>query len=709
MKKQLFTVCLALTALFLITCEKTEPVTKITTDNVTVTGATSASIEGELGEQAQFGNIQYGICYDTTPNPTITDSKIELNNPKTTFTTEISNLEQNTKYYVRSFCCNGDEVTYGNQLTFTTLKSNPVLTTTPVTYTTGSDPISGGNITSDGGAPITARGICWATTTNPTTANRITTDGSGTGTYTSTLTRIVNGITYYVRAYATNSNGTFYGNEQTFNTNNPLLTTATTTNIMATTATSGGTVTTEGGSPVTARGVCWATTTNPTTANSKTTDGSGVGTFTSNLTGLTTSTTYYVRAYATNGAGTAYGNEQTFTTIGLPILTTTTTTNIMATTATSGGTITTDGGSAVIARGVCWATTANPTTANSKTTDGTGIGTFTSNLTGLTISTTYYVRAYATNSAGTVYGNQQTFTTTNGIPTLTTAATTSIFTTTATSGGTITTDGGLAITARGICWATTTNPTTANSKTTDGSGIGTFTSNLTGLNASTTYYVRVYATNSMGTFYGNEQTFTTNGPGEPLTDIDGNTYNTVWIGGQLWMAENLKTTKYTDGMPIPLVTDNVQWAGLTTGAYCWYNNDVANKAIYGALYNYYAVQTGSIAPIGWHVPSEAEWTQLENYLGGSSIAGGALKETGTTHWLSPNAGATNITGFTALPGGLRRSYGPFDSIGRNGFWWSSTEFNAAGTWYRVMTYADSYVGSTSKPKEFGFSVRCVRD
>jgi len=613
MKKHLFTVCLALTAFFLITCEKTEPVTKITTGKVIATGATSATIEGELGEQAQIGNIQYGVCYDTTPNPTITDNKIELCNPKTTFTAEIGNLKQNTKYYVRSFSCNGDEITYGNQLTFTTLKSNPVLTTTPVTYTTGSEPTSGGNITSDGGAPITARGVCWATTANPTTANSKTTDGSGTGTYTSTLTRIVDGITYYVRAYATNSNGTFYGNEQTFNTNNPLLTTATTINIMTTTATSGGSITTDGGSPVSARGVCWATTTNPTTANSKTTDGSGIGSFTSNLTGLTTSTTYYVRAYATN-------------------------------------------------------------------------------------------------SVGTVYGNQQTFTTTNGIPTLTTATTTSILTTTATSGGTITADGGSPVTERGVCWATTTNPTTANSKTTDGSGIGAFTSNLTGLIPSnTTYYARAYATNSVGTVYGNQQTFTTNGPGEPLTDIDGNTYNTVWIGGQLWMAENLKTTKYNDGMTIPEVTDNNQWLGLTTGAYCWYFNNITNKATYGALYNYYAIHTGSLAPIGWHVATDAEWTTLITYLGGQSVAGGKLKESGTAHWLSPNTGATNSSGFTALPGGYRSNDGTFGLVGGYGFWWSATESDSSNAWYRFMYYSGSGVSRYHNYKDVGFSVRCVRD
>jgi len=192
-----------------------------------------------------------------------------------------------------------------------------------------------------------------------------------------------------------------------------------------------------------------------------------------------------------------------------PTLTTTAVSNVTDTTASSGGNISTDGGSAVTARGVCWNTTGSPTTAESKTTDGAGTGSFTSSLTGLTVSITYYVRAYATNSVGTAYGNQVSFTTAAVLPALTTATVTNIGTASATSGGNITSDGGASVTARGVCWNTGGSPTTAESKTTDGAGTGSFTSSLTGLTATTTYYVRAYATNSVGTAYGDQVSFTT--------------------------------------------------------------------------------------------------------------------------------------------------------------------------------------------------------
>jgi len=193
----------------------------------------------------------------------------------------------------------------------------------------------------------------------------------------------------------------------------PTLTTTAVSSIAASTASSGGNISTDGGSPVTARGVCWNTTGSPTTADSKTTNGSGTGSFISSLTGLTAVNTYYVRAYAANSVGTAYGNEVSFTTVAVELatLTTTAVTNITTMAASSGGDISSDGGASVTARGVCWNTTGSPTTADSKTTNGSGTGSFISSLTGLTAGTTYYVRSYATNIVGTAYGDQVSFTT----------------------------------------------------------------------------------------------------------------------------------------------------------------------------------------------------------------------------------------------------------------------------------------------------------
>ena len=194
-----------------------------------------------------------------------------------------------------------------------------------------------------------------------------------------------------------------------------------------------------------------------------------------------------------------------------------------------------------------------------------------------------------------------------------------------------------------------------------------------------------------------------------MTDIDGNTYKTVTIGTQTWMAENLKVTKYNDGIAIPNVTDNTAWRELTTGALCDYGNTPSNSETYGKLYNWHAVNTGKLCPTGWHVPSDAEWTELTDYLGGTSVAGGKLKETGTTHWNTPNTGATNETGFTALPGGQRDDLGAFFNIGDAGNWWSATEFGATGAWYRVVGSSGSPVYRFYLNKEVGFSMRCVRD
>lgn len=194
-----------------------------------------------------------------------------------------------------------------------------------------------------------------------------------------------------------------------------------------------------------------------------------------------------------------------------------------------------------------------------------------------------------------------------------------------------------------------------------------------------------------------------------ITDIDGNTYKTVTIGTQTWMAENLKVTKYNDGIAIPNVTDDTAWGELTTGALCDYDNTPSNSETYGKLYNWHAVNTGKLCPTGWHVPSDAEWTELTDYLGGTSVAGGKLKETGTTHWASPNTGATNETGFTALPGGRRIYYVSFINIGYFGLWWSATESSATNAWYRAMYSDYSNVGRNDYSKELGCSVRCLRD
>jgi len=204
-----------------------------------------------------------------------------------------------------------------------------------------------------------------------------------------------------------------------------------------------------------------------------------------------------------------------------------------------------------------------------------------------------------------------------------------------------------------------------------------------------------------------------NGAGQPVTDIEGNVYNTVYIGGQFWMAKNLKTTRYNDSTDIPLVEDGITWNILTSPAYCWYNNNqAAYKEIYGAIYNWYVINTGKLCPTGWHVPTDEEWIALTNYLGGEGVAGGKLKETGTSHWESPNAGATNETGFTAIPNGYRNYLGGWSStenLSRYGYWWTSSQSVSDNPYYRIMEYNSTNVVRNALQKGLGIAVRCVKN
>lgn len=197
---------------------------------------------------------------------------------------------------------------------------------------------------------------------------------------------------------------------------------------------------------------------------------------------------------------------------------------------------------------------------------------------------------------------------------------------------------------------------------------------------------------------------------ETVTDIDGNVYQTVKIGDQCWMKENLKVTHYRNGDAIPNVTGD-DWSGLFTGAYCDYDNNEGNVAVYGRLYNWYAVDDSrGLAPEGWHVPSENEWQTLADYLGGEAVAGGKMKEVGIVHWLSPNTGATNESGFTALPGGYRFDVGNFSDMNIYAIFWSSTEFDFSSAWSHGLNNAyEGLIPFDDNFKQFGFSVRCVKD
>ena len=699
------------------------------------------------------------------------------------------------------------------------------------------------NVLSDGGDAVTERGVCWSTSQNPTTSSDHTADsGTGTGEF-SVSGSLTPGTTYYVRAYATNSEGTAYGAEETYVTPMPMSppVVSTASQFLALTE----------GFEDSALPSTWTTLDN---------DGDGINWYrlaymshngeacaasasfdwnegpvtpdnyliTPDITlplGISPILTFWYRGlddqlyYAKehfevkvgNAGASTVGDFSTsvFDTIssnvyvqktidlssyagqtirlafvhnnvtdkshlliddievGVAGAGTNIISDVTATTAICSGYVADDGGATVTARGVCWSTSQNPTVSDSHTTDGNGTGSFTSNITGLNPLTTYYVRAYATNSAGTTYGNQVSFTTIEALPVVTTSAVSNITVDgsyiNATCGGNVTDEGAYAVTARGVCWSTSQNPTVSDSHTTDGSGLGSFTSNITGLTSGETYYVRAYATNSSGTAYGNQVSLTlpmvdakscTSAP--TVTDHEGNVYATVQIGEQCWMRENLRTTTSPKtGTKVALPARNSAgnvYSSLGSKVAHWYacNETTYAPKGYGLLYNwcaamdtansenYMEIPTSSningnniqfdpsvtdpyrgICPEGWHIPSLTELNGLiNNYKAGMLADGNDWDDNSSTSTTNTSPGNYNYTdrnstGFTALPAGFFNNYNSQNSGIEAHFWstWQMDGENGSKSAARAMKllYSSNSPSLVTQEKNKGMSVRCIKD
>jgi len=600
---------------------------------------------------------------------------------------------------------------------------------------------------------VAARGICWDQQSGPESSDSNRVVGRGSADFSFTSPPLLRGNTYYFRAFATTTLGTVYSNERSIAlpVELPQITTQTATPTGPFTAVGGGEVLSDGGAAVADRGLCRNTTGMPSTANDTTRAGSGTGSFGVVMNNLSPGTLHFVRAFATNSVGTAYGLEQSFVTPAtIASVSTAPATSVQANQAVLGGQILSDGGSSVASRGVCWSRNPSPTLGLSSQAMGQGTGSFNATVSGLDSVSLYYVRAYGTNAVGTSYGSEISFTTLARVPTLTTTPITQITQSTALSGGNITSDGGAAVSQRGVCWATTSNPTISGNRTQNGTGSGVFSSSITALSASLSYFVRAYATNAVGTTYGQQEQFSTPAPfvcgTSQATDLDGANYATIslnlTISGQLravcWFKQNLRVTRYRNGDPIPTGLDTAAWRLTTAGAMASPNDSMVYDSLYGKLYNYYAVaDPRGVCPAGWHVGTDAEYLALTSLCQNSGYpntfsnrngSGNALKScrqintpfsvscNTTVHprWVAHNNTnphyGRDAFGFSGLPAGTRvGDDGTFQAFGGNLLLLTPQLTTTDLPYGYFLRFDGGDFRRATGLKTWGGSVRCVRD
>ena len=590
----------------------------------------------------------------------------------------------------------------------------PGIITASVDEITGTSARVGGKIIDNGGAEITDRGVYWSNSADPESSGTKLQSGSVKETFYENLSGLIPGRKYYVKAYAVNTAGISYGEETFFTTqiSMPEVTTSAVSELTTTTAKVGGNVITDGGFEITERGIYWGIEPNPRLKGSKVTAGSGSGEFSTTLTGLSRDYMYYFVAYATNIKGTSYGSEISFSTEpGLATIVTSTVFGITPHTATAGGNISANGGAEVTDRGIFWGRSANPVSSGMRLTLGTGSGNFNVKIDTLRPAVTYYVRAYAENSAGMAYGEEKSFKTPGKPPKLDKAYYSDLTPHEITFN--LQVDTCSLVTSLFVEYGTTTSygnsSATVNIPVTKGDTV--ITIDIDGLDLLTYYHYRVRLENELGIMISADNEFRTvlTGITGTVYDFENNSYETIGIGYQEWMTRNLRSVRYNDGTKIPLVRPDSVWVKLTSSAYCWYENDSAgNCNTYGALYNWYAVHNGNLCPSGWRVPSNEDVTKLVNYIGGAGTAGKLLKEPGNTYWNSPNVDSTDFYGFSAYGGGKRSESGIDDFKKVEGNWWTSNEYSTLNASFFNILFNYSNLFQAYYNKKTGMSVRCVR-
>ena len=707
----------------------TQTLGSVTTSTMTYVGVNSAVGGGNVISDGNGSIIARGICWSTSYPPYVTDSHTNDGSTVGPFTSTAIGLNPGTTYYVRAYVTNSVGTAYGDTVSFTTTICNtptfPTVTMDSVTNILPYTATFHGNVVNDGCSMLLARGFSYrAVDSDPSIWRNFTVDVVSEGAFSATVAidSLDANKTFYVRAYATNSVGTKIADSVfTFVSSKtpPLVTTNNTvTDITYTSAKSGGNVTFAGGASVTKKGLCFGLNENPTIQHDSIAEynGSGLGAFTCTMTGLTDNTVYHVRAYATNSVGTNYGEDRVFSTLAYlpPSVEILTPTGITYTSFTCSGNVTNEGSYPVVERGIGYSTTPIPSEEDTYIPIGSGSGTFDTIISGLTPNTTYYVWAYARNNIGQQANSERIPVTTlaNTVPEVATLNVSELGKCT----GKVISTGGLPITEKGFCYSiySTMPDTTEYRVFADG---GTFSALLPNMTNNQSYYVRAYAINDTGIAYGRTIQFTYHnicGGLVTVSDYDNNVYHTVKIGGQCWMKENLKTTHYADGTGI-------------SGMDYWYEY----------LYRWEAVMHGDsssttnpsgvrgICPIGWHVPSRAEWMELReyvrsesNYWCGSNPYYIAKALAATSEW-SPSTvncavgndlSANNATGFSALPiGYISGINGQATGHHDVACFWSATETDSGLVNRIELGYNQTGLLTVSTNKYYAHSVRCLRD
>ena len=744
----------------------------------------SVRVSGNVISDGGVEITERGICWNTYGNPDLEDSYVVYETPGLgEYTCRITNLAASTTYHARAYAKNALGIpVFGDDILFQTgsTSSLPTVTTVEIINVTVSSAVCVSKVIANGGSEVTERGVCWSSTNLfPNLMDSYDSSGTGMGSYNITMIGLEADTKYYVRSYAINTQGVSYGECLSFHTSDglPTVTTVPVTQITANSAVGGGNVIDEGASSVFERGICWSTNPEPTIDNYHGNNGVGSGPYSVNMNGLTSGILYYVRAYAKNLYGIVYGEVVSFTpTDGLPVVETTDVTNITSNSAVCGGNVREEGASSVIRRGVCWSTSHNPTTQDHDIPNGTGLGEFSCNITGLSSNTDYYVRAYATNAVGTVYGAEKTIPTLQGKPTVTTAEVTDFTYNTATVVGEVTNDGGATVTESGFCWSTSQNPTMEDSHIEAGQGLGVFSAQLPNLHSNTRYYVKAYAVNDNGIAYGNQVDFTTQmGPQSPTGAAKGlfsvGSNKKVWFAqGNLQYQASTNTWRLADEQTECIGTTNSQisatnseWIdlfGWSTSNYnhnnaCyqpWSTSDIdSDYYAYGSFqahlfensgkadWGYNAISNGGNTEHIWRTLTSAEWVYVFKnretpsgirYAKASigSVNGMILLpddwdasffELNTPNQQNARFDSNEISfdewknvleplGAVFLPAAGYRNKTTVYRVNNLGTYWASTGGNETKAYY-VNIQNTSFDPGTYESRHYGYSVRLVQD